>query len=47
MLPQIRILQQMTQFVMMQPEKIREKMEEQKDVDQASWVGEVNILIST
>lgn len=33
----IRILQQMTQFVMMQPEKIREKMEEQKDVDQASW----------
>ncbi|GKT89881.1 PHD-finger domain-containing protein [Colletotrichum tofieldiae] len=34
---QIQILQQMTQWVMVRPERVREKMEEQKDVDQASW----------
>ncbi|GKT39954.1 reticulocyte-binding protein 2 a [Colletotrichum spaethianum] len=34
---QIQILQQMTQWIMVRPERIREKMEEQKDVDQASW----------
>ncbi|KAF9869813.1 PHD-finger domain-containing protein [Colletotrichum karsti] len=33
----IRILQQLTQWVMVRPERVREKMEEQKDVDQATW----------
>ncbi|KAL3295816.1 PHD-finger domain-containing protein [Colletotrichum asianum] len=34
---EIQILQQMTQWIMLRPERVREKMEEQKDVDQASW----------
>ncbi|KAH0424794.1 PHD-finger domain-containing protein [Colletotrichum camelliae] len=33
----IEILQQMTQWIMLRPERVREKMEEQKDIDQASW----------
>ncbi|KAJ0311831.1 hypothetical protein COL516b_000891 [Colletotrichum fioriniae] len=33
----VRILQQMTQWVMVRPERVREKMEEQKDIDQTSW----------
>jgi hypothetical protein len=36
---QIRVLQQLTELLMMHPEKIREKMEEQKDMDQATWVS--------
>ncbi|TDZ37598.1 hypothetical protein C8035_v008060 [Colletotrichum spinosum] len=36
-LPQIQILQQLTQWIMLRPERIRDKMEEQKDVEQASW----------
>jgi hypothetical protein len=28
----------MTLFVMMNPEKLRERMEEQRDVEQADWV---------
>ncbi|KAK1598079.1 PHD-finger domain-containing protein [Colletotrichum navitas] len=36
-LTKIQILQQMTQWIMGRPERIREKMEEQKDTDQASW----------
>ncbi|OLN92861.1 Reticulocyte-binding protein 2-like protein a 4 [Colletotrichum chlorophyti] len=36
-LTKISILQQLTQWVMVRPERVREKMEEQKDVDQASW----------
>ncbi|CCF40852.1 PHD-finger domain-containing protein, partial [Colletotrichum higginsianum] len=36
-LTKIRVLQQMTQWVMIRPERVRDKMEEQKDVDQASW----------
>lgn len=36
---QVRILQQMTQWVMVRPERVREKMEEQKDIDQTSWVS--------
>ncbi|KAL1875305.1 hypothetical protein VTK73DRAFT_10202 [Phialemonium thermophilum] len=33
----IRVLQQMTQFIMMSPERLREKTEEQKDIDQTNW----------
>ncbi|KAK2063846.1 PHD-finger domain-containing protein [Colletotrichum caudatum] len=36
-LKKIEILQQMTQWIMLRPERVREKMEEQKDSDQASW----------
>ncbi|KAI3554762.1 PHD-finger domain-containing protein [Colletotrichum abscissum] len=36
-LTKVRILQQMTQWVMARPERVREKMEEQKDIDQTSW----------
>ena len=37
---QIRVLHQMTQFVLMHPEKIRDKMAELKDADQdqSNWV---------
>jgi len=34
----IRVLQQMTQLIMMNPERLRERTEEQKDVDQTNWV---------
>ncbi|KAH8158128.1 hypothetical protein CIB48_g10117 [Xylaria polymorpha] len=34
----IRILQQLTQWVMLHPERIREKMDEQKPSDQTDWV---------
>ncbi|KAK4224623.1 reticulocyte-binding protein 2 a [Podospora fimiseda] len=33
----IRVLQQMTQLVMMSPERVRERAEEQKDADQTNW----------
>ncbi|KAK3394539.1 hypothetical protein B0H63DRAFT_49218 [Podospora didyma] len=33
----IRVLQQMTQFIMMSSERLREKTEEQKDMDQTNW----------
>ncbi|KAK3941854.1 hypothetical protein QBC46DRAFT_89716 [Diplogelasinospora grovesii] len=33
----IRVLQQMTQFVMMNPERLREKAEEPRDIDQTGW----------
>ncbi|KAI0423236.1 hypothetical protein F5X98DRAFT_7520 [Xylaria grammica] len=33
----IRILQQLTQWVMLHPERIREKMDEQKPSDQTDW----------
>ncbi|KAH6636728.1 hypothetical protein F5144DRAFT_568485 [Chaetomium tenue] len=33
----IRVLQQMTQLVMVNPERLREKTEEQKDTDQTNW----------
>ncbi|KAK1688157.1 hypothetical protein BDP55DRAFT_726556 [Colletotrichum godetiae] len=36
-LTKVQVLQQMTQWVMARPERVREKMEEQKDIDQASW----------
>ncbi|KAL0936640.1 PHD-finger domain-containing protein [Colletotrichum truncatum] len=36
-LTKIRILQQLTQWVIARPERVREKMEEQKDIDQTSW----------
>jgi hypothetical protein len=35
---QIRVLQQMTQLIMVNPERLREKTEEQKDTDQTNWV---------
>ncbi|KAK0737684.1 hypothetical protein B0T21DRAFT_383611 [Apiosordaria backusii] len=33
----IRILQQMTQFILMSSEKLRDKTDEQKDTDQTNW----------
>ncbi|KAL6868905.1 hypothetical protein ACO1O0_000228 [Amphichorda felina] len=33
----IRVLQQMTQWTMIRPERIREKMDEQRDMEQTSW----------
>ncbi|KAF4961950.1 hypothetical protein FSARC_9941 [Fusarium sarcochroum] len=33
----IRVMQQLTQWVMIHPERIRDKMEEQKDTEQTSW----------
>ncbi|VUC20281.1 unnamed protein product [Clonostachys rosea] len=33
----ITVLQQLTQWVMIHPERFRDKMEEQRDVDQATW----------
>ncbi|KAH6854397.1 hypothetical protein B0I37DRAFT_29012 [Chaetomium sp. MPI-CAGE-AT-0009] len=33
----IRVLQQMTQLIMVNPERLREKTEEQKDTDQTNW----------
>ncbi|KAK0656047.1 hypothetical protein B0T16DRAFT_364962 [Cercophora newfieldiana] len=33
----IRVLQAMTQIIMMNPERLREKTEEQKDQDQTNW----------
>ncbi|KAK0383108.1 hypothetical protein NLU13_9021 [Sarocladium strictum] len=33
----IRVLQQLTQWVMIHPERFRDKMEEQRDVDQTAW----------
>ncbi len=36
---QIRVLQQMTQLIMMSPERLRDKTEEQKDMEQTNWVG--------
>lgn len=37
---QITVLQQFTQWTMIHPERIREKMEEQKDSEQAEWVSQ-------
>jgi hypothetical protein len=34
---QLRVLQQLTQWVMLHPERIREKMEEQRPSDQTEW----------
>lgn len=36
---QIRVLHQMTQFIMMNPDKLRERTEEQKDTEQTNWVS--------
>ncbi|CAM1507369.1 Fc.00g070100.m01.CDS01 [Cosmosporella sp. VM-42] len=33
----IRVLQQLTQWTMIHPERIRDKMEEQKDTEQTNW----------
>ncbi|KAL2756142.1 hypothetical protein ACRALDRAFT_2027747 [Sodiomyces alcalophilus JCM 7366] len=33
----IRVLHQLTQWAMLHPERVRERMEETRDVDQASW----------
>ena len=35
---QIRVLQQLTQWTMGNPDRIRERMEEQKDSEQTFWV---------
>jgi len=36
--PQLRVLHGMTQIILMNPERLRERTEEQKDTDQTSWV---------
>ncbi|KAI0025483.1 hypothetical protein F4780DRAFT_721369 [Xylariomycetidae sp. FL0641] len=36
-LTKIRVLQQLTQWVMLHPERVREKMDEQKPSDQTEW----------
>jgi hypothetical protein len=36
---QLRVLQQLTQWVMLHPERIREKMDEQRPSDQTDWVS--------
>ncbi|PHH84300.1 hypothetical protein CDD83_2178 [Cordyceps sp. RAO-2017] len=33
----IKVLQQLTQWAMLYPEKLRDKMEEQKDTEQTTW----------
>ncbi|KAK5987705.1 hypothetical protein PT974_11837 [Cladobotryum mycophilum] len=33
----IKVLQQLTQWAMIRPERIRDNMEEQKDIDQTAW----------
>jgi hypothetical protein len=38
MVQQIRVLQQLTQWTMGNPDRIRERMEEQKDTEQTFWV---------
>lgn len=35
---QLRVLQQLTQWVMLHPDRVREKMDEQKPTDQTEWV---------
>ena len=35
---QIKILQQLTQWTLSHPERLRDKMDEQKDTDQTTWV---------
>lgn len=32
-------MQQLTQWVMLHPERIRDKMEEQRDIEQTSWAS--------
>ncbi|KAH7326762.1 hypothetical protein B0I35DRAFT_457928 [Stachybotrys elegans] len=36
-LAKIRILQQLTQWTMVHPERLRSKLEEQRDIDQTTW----------
>ena len=43
-LVQIRVLQQLTQWTMGNPDRIREKMEEQKDHEQTIWVCPISAL---
>ncbi|KAM0339472.1 hypothetical protein ACHAPU_010919 [Fusarium lateritium] len=33
----VRVMQQLTQWIMLHPERIRDKMEEQRDIDQTNW----------
>lgn len=42
---QLRVLQQLTQWTMVHPERIRDKMEEQKDIEQTNWVENPTSLI--
>ncbi|KAM4059330.1 PHD-finger domain-containing protein [Hirsutella rhossiliensis] len=37
LIAKIKVLQQLTQWTMVHPERIRDRMEEQKDVEQTSW----------
>lgn len=40
-------MQQFTQWIMTRPELLREKMKEQKDTEQTSWVRPTSSLFST
>lgn len=44
---QIHVLQQMTQFVLAYPERLRERTEEQKDVEQVTWVRRLHFARPT
>ncbi|KAI9171903.1 hypothetical protein HJFPF1_01394 [Paramyrothecium foliicola] len=39
----IRVMQQLTQWSMRHPERIREKMDEQRDIEQTEWVSDNRI----
>lgn len=40
-------MQQFTQWIMTRPELLREKMKEQKDTEQTSWVRSASSMLST
>lgn len=40
-------MQQFTQWIMARPELLREKMKEQKDTEQTSWVRTTSSMLST
>lgn len=40
-------MQQFTQWIMTRPELLREKMKEQKDTEQTSWVRTASFMLST
>jgi hypothetical protein len=46
-LGQIKVMQQLTQWAMIHPERIRDKMDEQRDTEQTDWVGHDYPLPST
>ncbi|UKZ66838.1 uncharacterized protein TrAtP1_008006 [Trichoderma atroviride] len=43
----IKVMQQFTQWIMARPELLREKMKEQKDTEQTSWVRTAYFMLPT